>query len=290
MGACFSKSRDEYDDAVNRLLSNPKYVESIGALHHCCYEKMSEQTPKQTPKQNATDPCWSFDHPQHFLAAMQNKTRPLCYFGANCIRKSTRHAREFSHDPQNYNGTVGSKEACCMQYPEETGQTSLGGGCVGGIRYRQPPAGQELDESLVTHAGCALLTRDRRIVLVLESASNKWNFPCGDRNPGETSMACAVRETREEFGFDPFVNKCVTRKSTFAKTHISKRTGKRTQTAIYVFQHEYPSSLFNKYFRQNKECSAIVVIPIDDFQYYTQNNAYLFRFPESMAEFAAQML
>ena len=301
MGGCFSKQNNGDDDMIARLMSNPEYMENLSGLDKARYERMTTPTPTQRPtqrptptqKQNATtfiDPNCSFDYPQHVLAAMQNKTRTLCHFGAGCTRKSSMHVREFSHDPQNNNGTVGSREACCKAYQEETSQTSLGGGCVGGIRYRQPPAGQELDESLVTHAGCAFLTSDRRIAMVSESASNKWNFPCGDRNPGETSMACAVRETREELGFDPFVNKCVTRKSTFVKTHVSKRTGKRTQTAIYVFQHDYHSSWFNQYFRQNNECSAIVVIPIEDFQYYVRNNANLFRFPESMAEFAAKML
>lgn len=291
MGACFSKQPNSDDDLSARLLSNPQYVKDISAFSRMRDKQMF--TPKPTPKPTPSifdDPHWSFDFPQHVLFAMQNRTLPLCCFGANCTRKSSMHFREFSHDPQNNNGTVGSRGACCMKYPEETAQTSLGGGCVGGIRYRQPPSGEELDESIVTHAGCAFITSDRNVVMVLESPLNKWNFPCGNRNQGETSLACALRETREEFGFDPFVDIRVTQKPTFVKTHVSRKTRERTQTAIYVFEHEKPSDWFKIHFQPNNECSAIVPMHIDHFQHHLRNNADIFRFHDSMEEFAAKML
>jgi len=208
------------------------------------------------------------------------------------------HACEFSHDPQNYNGTVGSKDACCKAYQEEIFQTSLGGGCVGRIRHRQPPpppppsaaiVREGLDESIVTHAGCAFFTSDGCVVCVMDH-SRKVNFPCGDRNRSETVLGCAVRETGEELGFDSLNGQHVNHKGTFVKTHDSERTGRRTQTAIYVFQHSQPSSWFIQNFRKNDECSAIVVMPISTFQYNVEHNPNMFRFPESMAEFAAKML
>ena len=209
------------------------------------------------------------------------------------------HVREFSHDPQNNNGTVGSREACCKAYQEETSQTSLGGGCVGRIRYRQPPpppppppsaaiVREGLDEC-TTNSGCTFFTSDGYIACVIDH-SGKVNFACGDRNPSETVLGCAVRETREELGFDSLHGEHVNHKGTFVKTHDSKRTGRRTQTAIYVFQHSQPSSWFIQNFRKNNECSAIVVMPISAFQYNVEHNPNMFRFPESMRQFAAQML
>ena len=287
MGACFSKQPKSDDDLLARLLNNPKYVESMGALSRIREGNMSTQ--KQT--RSNIHPHLRDDQFEQVLGANLKQTRPMCCFGPECTRKSPMHAREFSHNRQNYNGTVGSREACCMQYPAET-QTSLGGGCVGAIRYRQPHTPivtERFDESIVTHAGCAFITSDSHIVMVVDQ-TNRLNFPCGDLNQGEISLDCAIRETGEELGFNPFVDQNVLHKRTFAKTHISKRTGKRTQTAIYMFEHAQPSSWFNLHFRQNKECSAIFVIPIPIFQYNVEHNPNMFRFHESMAEFVAKML
>jgi hypothetical protein len=215
MGACFSKPQDKYDDAVNRLRSNPQYVESMSALDRLRYEKM-------------------------------------------------------------YNPPQGT-----------TAQTSLGGGggCAGGIRYQQPPAGQKL--KLATE--CAFITKDRRIVMVRESASNTWNFPYGDRNDGE-SLDTSIHRACKKLGFYPFVHNCVTRNSTFVNKHTSKSTGRITQTTIYVYEHACDSSWFKRNFQSNNECSAIILISIEDFKHYVRNNSELFGFPESMAGFAAATL
>ena len=316
MGGCFSTQQNGDDDMIARLMSNQEYMQNLSGFDKAWYERITTPThlptpksksklmptptqrPTPTTKQNATtftDPNWSFDYPPHVLLAMKNKTCPMCYFGAGCKRKSSMHACEFSHDAQNNNGTVGSREACCKAYQEETVQTSLGGGCAGGIRYRQPPppppaaiVRERLDEC-TTNSGCTFFTSDGYVVCVVDH-SGKVNFSCGDRNPSETVLGCAVRETREELGFDSLNGQHVNHKGTFVKTHVSKRTGRITQTAIYVFQHSQPSSWFIQNFRKNNECSAIVVMPILTFQYNVEHNPNMFRFPESMLQFAAQML
>lgn len=49
-----------------------------------------------------------------------------------------------------------------------------------------------------------MLERDDTLLLVQEAAPEiygKWNQPAGHLDPGETLLACAVREAREESGY-----------------------------------------------------------------------------------------
>lgn len=49
-----------------------------------------------------------------------------------------------------------------------------------------------------------MLEQDDRLLLVQEAAMEiygKWNQPAGHLDPGETLLACAVREAREESGY-----------------------------------------------------------------------------------------
>lgn len=50
-----------------------------------------------------------------------------------------------------------------------------------------------------------MLERDGHLLLVQEAAPEiygKWNQPAGHLEPGESLLACAVREAREESGYD----------------------------------------------------------------------------------------
>jgi 8-oxo-dGTP pyrophosphatase MutT (NUDIX family) len=49
-----------------------------------------------------------------------------------------------------------------------------------------------------------MLEQDDKLLLVQEAAPDiygKWNQPAGHLDPGETLLACAVREAREESGY-----------------------------------------------------------------------------------------
>ena len=52
-------------------------------------------------------------------------------------------------------------------------------------------------------AGCIFLSPQGRILCVLGRASQKWSFPKGHLQEGETPYQCARRETVEETGFLP---------------------------------------------------------------------------------------
>ena len=50
--------------------------------------------------------------------------------------------------------------------------------------------------------GTICMSPNNRILLVKGKKSNKWSFPKGHKNRGETYMSCAVRETYEESGIN----------------------------------------------------------------------------------------
>lgn len=52
-------------------------------------------------------------------------------------------------------------------------------------------------------AGCIFISHRRRILCVLGRASQKWSFPKGHLQDGETAFQCARRETFEETGVLP---------------------------------------------------------------------------------------
>lgn len=52
-------------------------------------------------------------------------------------------------------------------------------------------------------AGCIFLSPRRRILCVLGRASQKWSFPKGHLQDGETAYQCARRECLEETGVVP---------------------------------------------------------------------------------------
>ncbi|NUU22702.1 MAG: NUDIX domain-containing protein [Streptomycetaceae bacterium] len=56
--------------------------------------------------------------------------------------------------------------------------------------------------SLVVAASVAIADRDGRILLLRRADSGNWSLPGGGIEFGESLVACAVREVREETGLD----------------------------------------------------------------------------------------
>ena len=210
-----------------------------------------------------------------------------CFFGLNCTRQNEKHWNEFSHDEFDPNHTRASKAESCKQYHDSSvSQSHLGGGSAGMVQ--QPKS--YLDESCVRNAGLALITSNKSIILVREK-NRKLNFPSGMREKNEPSLGCAIRETGEELGIrtnqqvlNVFHSGLHTNQWTFVKQHRNS-----SQTAIYVFLHEQSDDWFNSNFRPNSECSAIVMMSIPDFIRNVEQSPHIFRFPESMMQFVAQL-
>lgn len=74
------------------------------------------------------------------------------------------------------------------------------------VTARERPTGQsersastEEDEQSVQRAGIVMISPDNRY-LVVQSYNNKWGFPKGRIEVGETRKDCAIREMQEETG------------------------------------------------------------------------------------------
>lgn len=233
--------------------------------------------PKEQPKKQPNEHQYI-----RFEANNPNGQKPLCYFAPNCKRQNTTHHREFSHNMHNYNGTIASNDQCCRVYQTQSSQSFRGGGCVSS--FQEP-----INESIVKNAGCAIITSGS-IVFVVENCSGKLNFPCGKSIPNESSLSCAFRETEEELGFNPFQSGIhLNHKWTLVRSHTSSKTGKKSQSVIYVFDHSKPAEWFNHNFRSNDECSNIFVMSIKQFVEEVKNRSTIFRYPESMKQFVEQL-
>ena len=107
---------------------------------------------------------------------------------------------------------------------------------------------------------------------------------------GKKSLFCAFRQTKEELGFNPFQSGIrLGHKWTFVRSHTSRKTGKKSQSVIYVFDHSQSIDWFNQNFNFNKECSDIVVMPISLFIQNVEKRPEIFILPESMKKFAEQL-
>ena len=213
--------------------------------------------------------------------------KPLCFFRNNCTRRNPNHTREFSHDECNYNGTCASKAESCKEYPDcRVSQSHLGGGSAGMVHQPKP----YLDEKDGQNAGLALITSDKSIVFVTDT-NGKLNFLSGTRKENEPALGCAIRKAGEKLGIrtnqqvlNLFHRGLDTNLWKFVKKHLNL-----SKTAIYVFLHEQSDDWFNSNFRPNTECSAIIMMSIPDFIRNVEQSPYIFRFPESMRQFVAQL-
>lgn len=79
---------------------------------------------------------------------------------------------------------------------------------MGRVDYYHDPAAPQAN-SLVVGASAVVADGDGRILLQRRSDSGNWALPGGGMDIGETLAECAVREVREETGFDVRIERIV---------------------------------------------------------------------------------
>lgn len=58
---------------------------------------------------------------------------------------------------------------------------------------------------MIINASGNIIEQDGKFLLVREARKEfygKWNLPCGELDPGESIVACAIREGKEETGYE----------------------------------------------------------------------------------------
>jgi 8-oxo-dGTP pyrophosphatase MutT (NUDIX family) len=220
----------------------------------------------------------------------QGNRKPLCFFGEKCTRKHPTHISEYSHNKSDYNGVRASKPESCKEYRNDVhDQSCLGGGHARVSAHHQPSSYSS--EPDVKNAGLALFTSDLFFVLVVEK-TGELNFPSGKREQCETPLGCAIREAKEEiFGFKtepPVLNEFDSGILDIPLSFV-KRHRDSSKTMIYVVNHSQPAAWFKENFCCNSECLDIRMMSIPEFISNVKHSPTVFRFPESMIQFAGQL-
>jgi ADP-ribose pyrophosphatase YjhB (NUDIX family) len=79
---------------------------------------------------------------------------------------------------------------------------------MGRVDYYHDPAAPQAN-SLVVGSSAVVADSDGRILLQRRSDSGNWALPGGTMDIGETLAECAVREVREETGFDVSITRII---------------------------------------------------------------------------------
>ena len=217
-----------------------------------------------------------------------NGKKPLCFFAEKCTRKHLTHISEYSHNKSDYNGVRASKAESCEKYHIDVpDQSCLGGGHARVSAHHQPRS--DSSDSDVKNAGLAIKTCDGSLVFVVEN-TGELNFPSGKREQCETPLGCAIRETGEELGIqtnqgvlEDFHSGIIDIPLSFVKSHRDS-----SKTKIYVVNHSQPAAWFKANFCRNSECLGIRMMSIPEFISIVDHSPTVFRFPESMIQFARQ--
>ncbi len=99
--------------------------------------------------------------------------------------------------------------------------------------------------SMERRAGFIIENKCREVLLVLGRYANKWSFPKGHTEPGETELECAERELREETG------------RTLEGTEEDLGVGTFSRTCTYFLRRTNEMDLFSSGRRDKREIKRI---------------------------------
>jgi mutator protein MutT len=85
------------------------------------------------------------------------------------------------------------------------------------------------------YVSCGIIRKDGKVLIAQRMPdsfleADKWEFPGGKIEPGESPEQCLVREIKEELGISIGVDRLLTK-----NTHVYKKDGKDIEVHIHAF-------------------------------------------------------
>ena len=99
------------------------------------------------------------------------------------------------------------------------------------IRWIRSKVGHE--KIILTFAGGCIFSDQGKVLLQRRGDSNKWGFPGGAIEPGETPEITAVREAKEETGLDVSVVQLI---GVYTDSDITYPNGDRAQSIVIAYE------------------------------------------------------
>ncbi len=99
------------------------------------------------------------------------------------------------------------------------------------IRWIRSKVGHE--KIILVFAGGCIFDHQGKVLLQRRGDSHQWGFPGGAIEPGETPEMTAVREAKEETGFDVSVGRLI---GVYTDPDITYPNGDRAQSIVIAYE------------------------------------------------------
>lgn len=124
------------------------------------------------------------------------------------------------------------------------------------IKWIRSKVGHE--KIILIFAGGCIFNEKREVLLQRRGDSNKWGFPGGAIEIGETPQMAAIRELKEETGFDVEINSLI---GIYTDCNMEYPNGDKAQSIFIAFEFDV---LDGKLICDQKETIELKYFSLDD--------------------------